>query len=402
MDISTEELEQFLSFSPGSSENASEEKEAPEPEEDGLLYEKTEEQFSKVDAFWEKLKNAYDPKRYDRKMLEDACAAERELLFHLARRFHPLSSAAREYLEKAVLCRKEFEEMAGPLISRITAKNIDIFQGILSEDIKEDIEIGRFDAIGMLKTREDTLVGAGALAYELYAPSPGGELVLLIRWLYVDEEWRSRGVANALLGELVSHMASLGIAAICVDIPALEETSQVALDFFDAWHFSFSAGVESELVVSLKDIQSPGPFKKGKKDARSLSVCGEETIPALIDTFLTEQRYTDFPRGKELPEAYFDTALSCFTGPPDVPNALMLVHRYPSGKLAVVYAGCKEEDEELLKLICQFIQKGEATCDGDAVVAIPIAGLDLPEEWDAFFPRQLGIPVYRGMLAQPF
>ena len=400
MDISTEELEQFLSFSPGFEENASEEKELPDTEENASFYEKTEEQFSKVDALWEKLKSTYDPAVHDRRMLEDACAAEMELLFHLARRFHPLSPEAREYLEKAIGCRKEFEELAGPLISRITAKNIEIFQGILSEDRKEDIQTGRLDAIGMIKSREDTLVGAGALAYELHAPAPGGELVLLIRWLYVDEEWRSRGIANALLGELVSRMAPLGIAAVRADIPALDETSQMALDFFDAWHFSFSTGVESELVVSLKDIKSPEPFRKGKKDARSLSVAGEENIPALIDAFLTEAHHTGFPRGKELPDAYFDRALSCFTGSPDYPNALLLVHKYPSGKLAVVYAGCKEDEEELSKLICQLIQKAVATCEGDAVVAIPIAGPELPEEWDTLFPRQLGIPVYRGILSQ--
>ena len=71
MDISTEELEQFLSFSPGFEENASEEKELPDTEENASFYEKTEEQFSKVDALWEKLKSTYDPAVHDRRMLED-------------------------------------------------------------------------------------------------------------------------------------------------------------------------------------------------------------------------------------------------------------------------------------------------------------------------------------------
>lgn len=268
MDISTEELENFLAFSPVADESTPE---AADPSGEGSLvsmHRKQEEQYARVDAFWDMLKSNYNPAVHGGETLEQACTAEMEFLFHLGRNLHPLSASGQAYLLKAMDCRKQFEKKTGLLVSRISGENMPVFSGLLTEDLREDIQLGRFDAIGALRDNGNDIVCAGTLVYELNAVPPENELVMLIRWLYVDEDWRSRGVANALLGELAARMAAFRISALQVDIPAAAETSQIALDFFRAWHFTFTTGIESELVVSLKDITTTQPYRRYKKDAR--------------------------------------------------------------------------------------------------------------------------------------
>ena len=80
--------------------------------------------LKELDEAIEGLTAVYNSAVHDREPLEGVFVTKIDILLGMARRFHPLSEYGRETLDKAVACRMDFEELAGPLLTRITTDNL--------------------------------------------------------------------------------------------------------------------------------------------------------------------------------------------------------------------------------------------------------------------------------------
>ncbi|MCR5099471.1 MAG: hypothetical protein K6B14_11080 [Lachnospiraceae bacterium] len=61
-------------------------------------------------------------------------------------------------LAEAEKSRREFEDLVGPMVTNITAANLEMFSTVLPEEFLEDITTGRLFAIGALRTDFETVV----------------------------------------------------------------------------------------------------------------------------------------------------------------------------------------------------------------------------------------------------
>ena len=334
----------------------------------------------------EDMKASYDPEKHSRAYVEDHYLLHRDILFHLARRFHPLSDYGKEMLERAIECRKEFEEKYGTLISAITKENAELFSEVLSEDIADEIRCGRSRGIGALKSDEEGTCAAGALAYHIDTDPVDDDPILRVNWLYVDRDCREMGVAGSLIGELVYQMIRFEkISAMTVDYPAGITESEVLGNLLQEWHFSFTTGLSPDFICSISDIKTTDELEKYSSKANAMEDVKEKDL-----------------RIKGFPEGTFDRKLSFYTGSIKDPDSILLGYLRPSGLIRAEYIYCKPGSEiDFLFLVSAFLCNAVRKYPPITEIAIPIAAEEAGEALDKLIPSQKTELMVEGILMHP-
>ena len=334
----------------------------------------------------ENLKMSYDPNKHSKAFVEDHYFLHRDILFHLARRFNPLSDYGKEMLSTAVEYRKEYEKRYGTLISSITKNNADLFSEVLSENIADEIKRGKCRAIAALKSDNEGTFAAGALGYYLDKDPLDDTFIIRINWLYVDEGSRYMGVAGTLIGEILYQMTQLeNVSAITIDYPvAIPEYEEMG-NLLQEWHFSFKTGLSPDFMCNVSDIEETDALKKYASKASAFTSLKEKA-----------------PKISGVPEGSFDKELSFYTGDIKDPDSIILGHRYPSGTLRAEYIHCKPGNEkDLLFVIAAFLHNAVNNYPKDTGIIIPVEALEIGEVLDKLVPSQRTDLMVEGVLFYP-
>ena len=357
--------------------------------------------LKELDEAIEGLTAVYNSAVHDREPLEGVFVTKIDILLGMARRFHPLSEYGRETLDKAVACRMDFEELAGPLLTRITTDNLDRFGSVLSPDLMEDIAVGKHQALGALRSSGRDVHAAGAIVFDIERAGLDDEEILRVKWLYVADEWRERGVANFLIGEMVHFMAEQGSPAMTVDL-YVDDNTELYGDLFSEWHFLFAGSVSPELAFALNDISERSAFEKYEDKATSLLELQDKEEDVLVREFLAERDYRGYLSGEDLPGDYIETELSCFSGSRARPDGLMLAHRYPSGRISIEYnASSSEEEDRTEEMLGALTLTAMYKYDRTTEVVMNERFIEDDELLDELFRRQRAQYMIEGILTSP-
>ena len=354
-----------------------------------------------LDKHYMKFKNG----KTDRKPVEEAYAREINLTLSMAKRFHPLSTYGRQMLAEAEKSRREFEDLVGPLVTNITAANLEMFSTVLPEEFLEDITTGRLFAIGALRTDFETTYGAGAVVYRIDQRGASGkksEKILRIEWVFVDPMFRKLGVCTYLLGELINRAAQMGIENVSMDFPANNPHNNLLGYIIGTWHFEFGSGISPETVVMIRDILSFEKISDRKKGVKALSSLDESERTQLQKMALRKFGYRGYLTGKDLPADYFDYDLSCYAGTPTDPVGMLLVHITKEGILREEYLGAaKGKDDCAEALICSFLYRAVTERDPEERIMISYGNEGVNELLLDLCPRQLGQYLVNGTMNRP-
>jgi hypothetical protein len=347
-----------------------------------------------VNAHLEDYVVAYEKNKEDREPVEKIYALKISILHSMARRFHPFSSYGKKLLKEAALARKEFEALVGPLITRITKNNIDLFRSVLSAEIGEDILAGRIDAFGAIRTNMKTSYGVAAIAYHVMETPVFENGVLVVDWLFVNKRFRKREVANYLIGELLARTSEAGIDDVTVDIPSYAEDVRALAWIFGSWRFMLDRGINSDMMLQLGELSGFEKLDERQKGVKPLGKKDPKTV-------LKRLGYHGYLLAKDLPEGYIDQGLSCMIETGNRPSALLLAHILSSGTVRVEYLGSADDDAESdIKLISFFLNKACAL-PGDTLISIPAESEELTEFLNEVCPKQLGYELVEGVLTAP-
>ncbi len=360
------------------------------------------EELERSSELLEDMKAEYDPAKHDREYVEPYYLLKMDILFHLARRFHPLSDYGKEMLAKAVECRKEFEKKHGTLTSSITKENAELFSEVLSADIIDEIKCQKCRGIGALRTDKDRTIAAGAIAWYIDTDPLENEPVLRLKWLYVDEGCRYTGVAGSLIGEMVYLMAQNdSISAMTLDYPINTDEGELLGELLQEWHFSFMTGLNPDFICSLsdiRDIEKLDRYSEWTKNASNLR--DKELMVILRENFSGDNAYRYLLR--ELPEGYLDKEICCYTGDMRKPDGMLLAHCCPSGKVRVEYLYCKPDAENrILFLISCFLLNAVKKYPKDTEVVIPVEAIEVGEVLDKLIPDHKTDLMVEGILSPP-
>ncbi|MBO6215261.1 MAG: hypothetical protein J6N76_06975 [Lachnospiraceae bacterium] len=364
------------------------------------LNEKDENTLSDIDRNLEKYIISYSKNPEERKDIETIALKRLSLLQNMAKRSHPLSASGKARLREARKNREEFEAVIGPVVSAITAKNIKLFNSVIPEDIKEEILIGKSGAIGALKALNDMIYGVAAIVFDT-AFENGRELTR-IKWLYVDPIFRREGVANYLIGELITSLVSNKTDNIMVSFPSKNEFGTILGYIFGSWDFAFRSGITEDTVIRVNDLfREIKKIHTVKKASKSLSRLSDKERTRLLYEAARAFGSKGLLLNKALPKNYFDNELSCFIGEINDPGAILLVHKTPSGILRAEYTGYKKDAlGSVLDLYAMLLEQAFRLYDEDTLVVLPCSG-KLAKALEKLCPMQLGEYLVKGYLNKP-
>lgn len=334
-----------------------------------------------------------------REALENAYTEGLVILHHLGGFFHPFSTYGSSMLRRAREMRKDFEKICGPYTVSIDLKSLKYFMPVLSPSTAEDIAVGKLNAIGAMRSGKDGIYGVGALAYSIERDLTGRDTIIRIKWLYVDEDYRERGIADSLLSEVLALAKEQGVAAIGSDIPVTSEWAEVISYWLGKKHFEFTTGIASENVFSI-----PGNVNsrviKSMPGTGSYKDMSEKDFISIYTRFLRKNGYEGYLLGKGLPKGYIDRKASCYAGDPVSPDSMLLSHVLPSGMRRVEYIGSLGDDGKISdqKLILAFLQSITADSKKPQEVLMDVNVPDMYPFFDKAMPNAGGSLVLEGLL----
>ena len=344
-------------------------------------------------------KEKYKSAGKGRKSLEDAYSSGIKVLQHIGSFFHPFSSYGSSMLIRARNLRKEFESICGPYTVRIDADNIKYFKSVLSADTAEDVAVGKLNAIGAMRSGKKGIYGVGALAYYLEKDPAGSEIILRIKWLYVDEDYRERGVAGSLVSEIMVLAKEFGVAAVSTSVSVTSEWSEVVSNWLGSWYVGFTIGLAPENVFDI-------PGNVNNKAIKFMEGCGSYNTVTQTDfrymytRFLRKNGYDGFLLRNDLPADYIDNSSSCYVGDPVSPKGILLSHTLPSGIKRVEYISAAVDNEKDIeqKLMIAFITSLTANSKEHQEFLMEANNPDLYPFFDKALPNPKGDVVLEGLL----
>ena len=401
------EIRNFITMSPDSEELIALEEEYLEgydPTEPLRAHKMELEDLEELLSTLETVKKEFDPMVHAREAAENAYSATIYLLYHLARRFHPLSEYGKDLMLKAYKLRQEYEKMfKAPMITGISAENCEVFKELISEDILEDISLGTCSGIGLFRTDVDRLVPVGAVAFtwtelpEDYEEGP----VIDVKWFYIDEDYRKGSLADLLIGELVTLMIRKKASDIMFSVP-VDEYYETWLQLFAEWKFEVSTGLSPDYRMSVRDIESDSKILAFNESATAFNDIAPEKMDIVVRNFLKTAEDMEILEKVAGRGDYYDRDLSCFTGTESLPTGLLLAHRKPSNDIDIEYIGYLEEmGETVMSLVgsCAYAALSKFKAKPDIIMHPFTEELEI--FIDRFLPEAKVVPMINGSMLWP-
>ena len=351
----------------------------------------------------ETVKKEYDPSKHAREAIEEVYLTVMYYTYRLARRFNPLTDHGRELLARADELRKEYEASFSPLITGISAENLSSFEGLLSDDIMEDIENGRLKGLGILRTDLNTTLPVAACAYRwVELPDELEEAPMIdVKWIYVAPLYRGRSISDFIMAELVNLMIRKGASALSVGY-AVNEYAQTVIQLLSEWGFQMSSTINPEFRCRLGEVGKNRIIAKEAKKATPLGELSKEEQKNVIRRYLkASDQLSVLEYLVDRPD-YYDGDLSCFVGKKEAAQGILLVHKKPSEVLEVEYFdSIANSGEVVLELLASCIDSAVGKYATKNELILYTESEQLEELLDRIIPKQRVTPYIEAVLTVP-
>ncbi|MBO6214185.1 MAG: GNAT family N-acetyltransferase, partial [Lachnospiraceae bacterium] len=280
--------------------------------------------------------------------------------------------------------------------------NAELFSSVLTPDLAEDISVGRLYAIGALRRDDSEIYGVGAIVFHIEESIVYESGILRVMWLYVNPDYRQRGVAHHLIGEVLKIMVDQGIHHASAEFPVKSDHSIILNYILGSWHFEMETGLNPEALFKARDVYYYGKTGSYKKGAKSLASLDEKTYRQLVSNTLRRYSYRGYLRRLISDGSYIDRDLSCYMGNVTDVSAILLAHRLPSGRCRVDYLNCVPGQERQMGfLLCSFMEGAAASSEDETLIEIPVEMEEIGLFLDEVCPRQMGMYLAEGVLMPP-
>ena len=159
------------------------------------------------------------------------------------------------------------------------------FSTLIPEELLCKLDQKERFAIGALEEEQGRQYSAGILLFRILESKYDSFLfpTLAVEWIYVDEPYRGRGIADAMMEKLSSILDRSGITLVKCEVPKEEQYDDLCA-YLETWDFEFMVAESHRRRVSLKDIKDLPVFNK---EIGFGEVCTLNSFPKL------KGKYTD-------------------------------------------------------------------------------------------------------------
>lgn len=222
------------------------------------------------------------------------------------------------------------------MILTITKENSAAFENLVPPELLYPPDTpGRY-CLGALRQDGEGSTAAGVLVFEVVEDAGTGVPVTaaVIRWLYVAQESRRLGMADALMEELYRVLNAAGVGYVRCDVPFPEEYNLLCA-FLESWGLTFGLTDSYEITAALCRFASHPSF--GQKPQTAFVRRVGDLEDALWRTVVgkaekCEGRPPELATDKEA----YDNDVSCAWVDGRMVTALFLVRRDGGGRLIPV------------------------------------------------------------------
>ena len=173
------------------------------------------------------------------------------------------------------------------IITTINEVNSSIFEKLIPEGLFSMLPMSGYFALGAIYEEEGEKYAAGTLVFEVTEGFNGEENFIgaVLHWVYVAEQFRQKGIGDALVKEVLRVLESSGIELLRCDLPMGEEYNFLCF-YLEQWGFQFRLMENYECDVTLEELNQNPFFKQiNKNKVEPLSEFNENTVIQGIQQF---------------------------------------------------------------------------------------------------------------------
>ncbi|MCR5627268.1 MAG: GNAT family N-acetyltransferase [Lachnospiraceae bacterium] len=247
----------------------------------------------------------------------------------------------------------------------VTKKEKVFFADVAPEYIRSALALPTFGGLGAID--EETEESLGLIVYSF--DNMGG---IYIRWMYVDEKCRNRGVGGAMLDALFTYARVKdfdGLYVVLTPGNEGESDSSSLEDYFRKKSFSNKISLPDRRIISAGKLTSLPFFEKAERkkrekelaNIRSLHDIGSDVIKSFLESNSLENIDVYAFEGETSCGVFYGTAL----------KGLLLVYKADSLYMPVYLSTDKEEDKVNL-LMYSMIKAASILTDSEAIAVFPM------------------------------
>lgn len=149
------------------------------------------------------------------------------------------------------------------IVTTVNEENASYFTDLIAPEIASQIKTDGVFTLGALAEENGKKYAAGVLLFSIEEGNSDGELLTaaVIKWLYIDEEYRGKGAADELVSELIRIAGQSGVEHIICDIPMTAQYDELC-GYFEALGFVFTITELPFLDTTLEALFEQSAFKR--------------------------------------------------------------------------------------------------------------------------------------------
>ena len=156
------------------------------------------------------------------------------------------------------------------MVKNVDPAILDSFAPLIPAEQLPEIESGEMFCLGALKEEGDACLPAGVLLFSVEDGISNGTepaTMIVLRWMYVAEEYRRQGFANELLDALSDVLEDSPADGVICDIP-FDSEYDLAEAVLASWGFQFEVIDSNEMTVSKDDCRRQASSKYTEEELR--------------------------------------------------------------------------------------------------------------------------------------
>lgn len=237
------------------------------------------------------------------------------------------------------------------LITAISEKNVSAFRHLISPEVRTLLFSEGVFALGAICEEKGEKLAAGVLIFSVDEGESGDEILMaaVIRWLFVSEEMRQKGVADRLMAELIHAVGLGGVEHIICDLPVPEEYDALC-GYLESLGFEFSLAELPVLDTTLEALLSlPALQKAPLSDAcEPLLAIDSARFARLINKI---RKLPAVSERLSVKKEYYDGSISCVCS--DDKGAMLLTSD-PELGLELLYMGAFDQAQRRMGEMAAF------------------------------------------------
>lgn len=206
------------------------------------------------------------------------------------------------------------------MLITITENSVDAFENMAEKIYLYPLEKNGHYCIGAVDDLSEKKVSQGILIFDVSMED--SEIYAQLSWLYVAEQYRSKGIGEELMNEFYRILNETGVKNVYADIPFPEDYDELCA-FLEDWGFDFELVDDYTFTASLSALSNNPVFTKKLQNSlvRSLREINSTEWKRVVNYLDKNSDYEDFDYDIDL----YEVDISCVIFRGSMPIGMFLV-----------------------------------------------------------------------------